>query len=153
MPQSACMSSEKVQQMPKLEWSDSFSVGIDRFDAQHKVILQYLNELYDALSGKGDQKEAVGKIVDGLIGYTLSHFQEEEVEMFRHEYPEYDAHKDMHDKLVAAAREFKTRFVVGRTSPRKLAIEIIAVLQEWLKGHILGVDRKYGAYLNQRGVN
>ena len=31
-------------------------------------------------------------------------------------------------------------------------IEVLVFLRDWLKSHIQGIDKKYGPYLNDRGV-
>jgi len=134
-------------------WDDSFSVGVSKFDEQHKVIIKYINKLYDSLKGEGAKsKDVVGEIINGLTTYTLTHFMDEEVELYRHNYPGFEAHKQKHDHLIAEVRNFQVRFNVGKAASRKLSMEIIAVLINWLKFHILQEDRKYSEFLNAKGL-
>ncbi|MBI4667201.1 MAG: hemerythrin family protein [Nitrospinae bacterium] len=140
-----------VKMRQKLAWDESFSVGVSRFDDQHKVLFEYLNELYDAMRDKSE-KEVVGKVLNKLTDYTLNHFLEEEVELSKSGYPGYLKHKEAHDKLVAAVREYHVRFHVGRETGRKMLIEIIAVLTDWLMEHIRIADKDYGMFLNSKGI-
>lgn len=140
-----------VRPMPKIQWDETYSVGVGKFDDQHKVLFGYINELYDSMRNK-DNRETVAAIIEKLMNYTMTHFFEEEIELYKNEYPNYEKHKDAHDKLVAQVREFYVRFHAGHISSMRLSIEIIAVLTEWLQKHILSVDRMYGEFLNARNI-
>lgn len=138
---------------PTVEWSEEYGVGVARFDEQHKEIFRLINELYEALAGKGDDsKKRMLNIVERLCNYTYNHFLEEEVEMYRHGFPQYEAHKENHDKLTSLARDFMVRIIAGDTGLKKLCIELIATLSAWLKVHIKETDKRYGAFLNGFGV-
>lgn len=138
-------------EMSKLEWDPSFSVGIKKYDDQHKVIIDYINKLRDSLPVK-DNRDTVGEILTKMTEYTVSHFLDEEIELYRHNYPGYNAHKELHDKLISEIRNFQVSFRVGKVSSRKISIEIIAVLTEWLVNHILKVDKQYAGFLASKGV-
>ncbi len=138
-------------EISRMEWDDSYCVGIKKYDDQHKVIIDYINKLRDSLLVK-DNRDTVGEILTNMTEYTVSHFLDEEVELYKHNYPGYNAHKELHDKLISEVRNFQVSFRVGRVSSRKLSIEIIAVLTEWLVNHILKVDKQYGKFLASKGV-
>ena len=85
--------------MAFIDWDDSFSVKVKEIDAQHKRLVDMLNELYDAMrQGKG--KEVLGKIIGGLIEYTDVHFKTEEKYFDKFGYPETEAHKKEHSDFV-----------------------------------------------------
>ena len=67
------------------QWDESLSVGINVIDAQHKRIVQYINELATARDN-GD-RATIGKVLDGMIDYTVTHFAFEESLMERAGYP------------------------------------------------------------------
>jgi DNA repair ATPase RecN len=54
-------------------WNDSYSVGIDEIDRQHKALMDMANELKYELDGKRSIKTAC-RILKGLIDYTATHF-------------------------------------------------------------------------------
>lgn len=140
-----------VQMMGKLSWNESFSVGVKKFDDQHKVLFGYLNELYDAMRDK-KEKDVVGPVLEKLLSYTLTHFFDEEIALYRTGYSGYARHKEAHDILVSTVRDYYIRFRSDSEPGRKILIEIIAVLTDWLNEHIGIVDKSYSAWLNSNGV-
>ncbi|MBI5814927.1 MAG: hemerythrin family protein [Nitrospinae bacterium] len=140
-----------VKAMSKQSWDMSYSVGVAKFDDQHKVLFEYLNQMHDAIR-TNPTAEAIGVVLEGLVNYTLTHFFDEEIELMKNGYPDYERHREEHDKLVSAARDFVVRFKTGKSTPRRLTVEIIAVLTEWLKDHIMVADKRYSDFLNARGV-
>lgn len=134
--------------MAFFEWKEDYSVGIKKIDEQHKKLVTYLNDLYEAMkSGKG--KEALDGILNGLVHYTKDHFTTEESLMKLYDYPEYEAHKQKHDKMAEHVVKLKHKVDSGEiSSPRQIA----DFLKEWLAKHILSTDQQYGPYLNQKGI-
>lgn len=57
-------------------WTDDLNTGIDVIDRQHRRIVDYINDL--ELAKAKQDREAVGKVLDELVDYTLSHFAFEE---------------------------------------------------------------------------
>ncbi len=137
--------------MPKLEWDVSYSVGVASFDAQHKYIFNYINELRDTMMGKKGH-DAVDKILVSLLDYTNGHFFNEEIMLFKHEFPDFDVHKAEHDKFLSEIRGLYVRFKAGETDSRLISAEIIAVVTELLQEHIMKTDMEYTSYLNSKGV-
>jgi methyl-accepting chemotaxis protein/hemerythrin len=131
-----------------LTWDDSLSVNIDAIDDQHKVLVDMINGLHEAMrTGKG--VKVLAKLVDGLKNYTVDHFATEERLMMQHKYPGYLAHKKEHERFVAKVLEFENAFTHGKAS---LTMDVMRFLKDWLVGHIKGVDKKYGPFFNERGV-
>ncbi|MGB8601663.1 MAG: hemerythrin domain-containing protein, partial [Rhizomicrobium sp.] len=63
--------------MSLMHWNENLSVGVDSIDADHKKLVGMVNDLFDGVKeGKGI--ETVGHILDGLIAYTVEHFDREE---------------------------------------------------------------------------
>lgn len=131
-----------------ITWSDRYSVGISRIDAQHQRLVDLINDLHAAtLAGEGNS--ALDKILDGLAGYVVSHFATEEALMKKFAYPGYDQHKAEHERLAA---QVKLLLEKSRTDRTALSPEVMMFLQRWLIGHIANVDKKYSAHLNAAGV-
>lgn len=85
--------------MPLMEWNEKLSVGVQQFDSEHKKLVGMVNDLFDAVqAGRG--KDILGPILDGLIGYTKTHFANEERYMTQHGFPGLAAHKAEHDALA-----------------------------------------------------
>lgn len=134
--------------MAIMQWNDSFSVNVAVIDGQHQKLVSMVNELHDSMKeGKGN--EVLSKIIDGLIGYTGSHFQTEERYFEQYGYPEADAHKKEHAAFVKKVTDFKAGFEKGELS---LTIEIMHFLSDWLRNHIKGSDKRYSKFFNDKGL-
>lgn len=131
-----------------LEWDASFATGISRFDEQHKVLFNMVNDLADAMQQK-KSKEAVGRVLNGLAEYTISHFADEERSFAQSRYPEETQHKALHKKLLDQVTDLIGKFNAGEPL---IAQDVINFLQDWLINHIKGSDKKYGPHLNRNGI-
>lgn len=134
--------------MALLTWSTRYSVQVKKLDDQHKKLIDILNNLHDAMKvGKG--KDVLGEVLDGLIAYTGDHFSEEERLMKTNAFPGYEEHKKEHNLLVLQARDIQSQF---RSGNGVLTQEVMSFLKNWLENHILGSDKVYGPFLNQKGI-
>jgi len=107
-----------------------------------------LNDL-DAARAQGQGKPAFAEALDGLLDYVKIHFKAEEQLMQEHGFPDYADHRNAHINMtikVAELQRIKDKYRESDIS------DLIAFLTQWLMGHIMGVDKKYGVYLNNKGV-
>lgn len=135
--------------MPLMQWNDRMSVGVAQYDEDHKKLITMLNDLFDGMQA-GKAKDVLGKILDGLIDYTKTHFGREEAAMSKHGYQEYAAHKKEHDDLTKQVIEVQKKFHTDVSA--SLSMEVMNFLKNWLVKHIQGTDKKYAPFLNSKGV-
>jgi len=134
--------------MAIISWKDEYSVGISEIDRQHHKLIDLINQLNDAMTqGKG--KEILGKILADLISYTHNHFKAEEKLFDQYGYPDAEEHKIKHQKMTEKVLDLQKQFKAKKIS---ITFEVMDFLQNWLDKHILGTDKKYGPYLNGKGV-
>jgi hemerythrin len=134
--------------MDFIRWKEAYSVQVQEIDEQHKKLFSLINHLADAMKvGKG--RDVLAVVLTELVDYTDYHFKTEELLFQQHEYPDFEKHKRMHDDLTGKARSLKASFDGGNT---KLSVDLMLLLSNWLNDHILREDRKYGPYLNSKGV-
>jgi hemerythrin len=134
--------------MAFIEWKDSLSVGVNEIDMQHQKLMGMINDLHDAMrQGKG--KDVLGKIVNGLKDYAVTHFVTEEKYFYKFEYAETDVHKKEHSDFTQKVAEFRDKFDAGKLA---LSITIMDFLSSWLQNHIKVVDKKYGPFFNEKGL-
>ena len=134
--------------MAMINWNDSLSVHVAEIDQQHKKLIEMINELNDAMKvGKG--KDVLEKIVNNLIGYTATHFKTEENYFAKFGYPDTENHKKEHAAFVQKVSDFKTGFETGKLA---MTIEVMSFLSDWLKNHIMGTDKKYASFFNEKGL-
>ncbi len=124
--------------MAKMNWSAELDTGIEVIDKQHRRILDYINQLHDSRTS-GHAHEEVGKVIDELIDYTLSHFAFEESLQEEAHYPFYKAHKRVHEIFTKRVGDFRTRFALGED----VSEELHHLLVTWLINHIKRDDADY----------
>ena len=127
-----------------LQWSPRLSVGIEKIDAQHRELIERVNALVAGL-GAQKGKEALEPTVRFLREYTVLHFTDEARLMKAAGYPKLEAHLALHAGFV---KEFDALGVAiardGATS--HLTIKASNLLCDWLRDHIAGADRDFGAF-------
>ena len=134
--------------MSLFQWKDEYIVGQFEIDSQHKRLFELADQLHAAMTtGKG--KEVLNKTLGDLIDYTKRHFAAEEKLMQTFKYPDYLAHKALHDKLTAQVVEFQKEFVSGKAP---VTIQLLQFLKDWLKHHIGETDRKIAIFLNKHAA-
>lgn len=126
-------------------WSDAYSLGLPEIDDQHKVLIDLINQLWDAIIKRARPEEML-TIVEELEKYTISHFGAEETFMRMTGYPEFDRHKKFHDDFVARIGAEKKVVQAGG----HLSLELLKYLRDWLINHILVADKAYAEVHRRR---
>lgn len=80
-------------------WEHKLDTGIDVIDAQHRRIVDYINDL-EVAKNKGDTK-LVHEVIEQLIDYTQSHFGFEEAMMEEAGYTFLKPHKKVHELFIS----------------------------------------------------
>ena len=125
--------------MAYIEWNEKFSVQVKEMDDQHKKLFDLINGFYDALTAH-QAKEGLGRLLDGLLEYTIFHFAHEERLMRRFRYEGQEAQEAAHRAFTQKVADVRTRFTEGKLV---LSLEITGFLKSWLTEHIMASDRKY----------
>lgn len=134
--------------MALIQWNESLSVNVAEIDHQHQVLIGMINELHEAMRlGKG--KEVLGKIIQGMVNYTATHFKTEEKYFDLFGYPAAEAHKQEHATFIRKVSEFRDGFEAGKLG---LSLEVMNFLSDWLQKHIKGSDQRYGPWFNAKGL-
>ncbi len=134
--------------MSMVEWIDEYSVDIQEIDEQHKCLINIMNELYTALANKSD-RDLIADVLNKLVEYTKVHFAVEETLMRIFDYDGYEAHKEIHDQIVAKVLQYHGEFQAGND---KVGMELLMFLKEWLFDHINKVDKAYTMTFHKAGM-
>ena len=135
--------------MPLMTWTAKYSVGVKKFDEEHKHLFRMVNDLNDAMSeGKG--KEILRQVLAGLATYTQYHFAAEEAALKQAGFAELAIHQSEHRALTEKVKNFMRDYERGDAS---VSVELLMFLRDWLDRHILGTDRRYTAQLNANRVS
>ena len=134
--------------MPLIQWNAGYSVGVASLDGQHQQLIGILNELHEAMAAaKADS--VLTEIVTRLGSYARMHLDTEERLLKTNSYPEFAQHKAQHDAYVSKVQAFQSELGSRRVA---VTVELLQFLKKWWMDHILGTDRRYTEFLNQRGV-
>ena len=131
-----------------IEWNDGLSVGIQEIDEQHKVLVELVNELNQAMKERHGN-DVVSDILARLDEYTRIHFAVEESLMRMLGYPAFEEHKGEHEALIDDLSGLRERFASGQQA---LSFELMHFLRMWLTNHIQETDMEYSRFFLDRGV-
>jgi hemerythrin len=135
--------------MPFMVWNDRLSVGVAALDADHKKMVEIINELYDAiLAGSG--REKLDGLLDRLMDYARYHFVREEELFAKTEYPDAAAHKREHEEMAAWINT-TCKLHRGSTIPAP-SLEVMIRLKDYFFDHILSSDQKYVPHIKAHNI-
>jgi hemerythrin-like metal-binding protein len=135
-----------------LVWNDSYLTGVERIDAQHKVLVNTLNDANARLSGT-ITRELLEQITRDLLSYAIYHFETEEALMQEFDYAGLSAadevkHREEHRSFSQQVVSLREGLRDGRLVTRE---DLLSFLNQWLVNHILNTDKRLGAFLTQHG--
>ncbi|MBI4829329.1 MAG: hemerythrin family protein [Nitrospinae bacterium] len=130
------------------EWNESHSVGVKRFDEQHKRLFDIINELHRGIT-RGEGRENTSAILRKLVAYVTEHFADEERLMERYAFPALASHTAEHNRMREIILGFLGKF---DQADARMGEQMLSALTEWINSHVGGADKQYGHFFNQRGV-
>ena len=120
-------------------WKSDFSVDIAELDDDHQMLFELLNHLRATIEcGKAS---ALPWIIDDLLQYSIYHFRHEEDMMEECHYPFMENHKLVHRMLENRLHDFVKKPEYKENL--EAATWLIGFFEEWLKDHIVGMDKNY----------
>ena len=129
--------------MSFFKWKDSFCIGVDEIDQQHRKFSDYLNACYQAVNS--DTKSAkLPVLISKLNEYALNHFSFEEDLMKAYGYPELDHHIRQHAFFVNQISRLQD---AKNSNADKAMEEAFAFMRDWFLNHILEEDKKLAAHM------
>ncbi|MCP5372951.1 MAG: hemerythrin family protein [Hyphomicrobiales bacterium] len=128
----------------RIQWQDSYSVGVPVLDAQHRHLIRLINLLEDEKQKDG----MIAHVFDELDAYIREHFRAEERMMEEAGYPDLEEHKGDHKAFNDWLSSVKIAYDSGGASSYYIAESVIAFLKNWLVSHILVTDMAYRSHLS-----
>lgn len=126
--------------MEKFEWTQDLNIGIDVIDSQHRRIVDYINDLSDAITN--GLVEEVFDVMERLRDYTFDHFAFEEQLMEQAGYPLLKSHQLVHRRFEDKVGNMYEELTNGR-DPFGVARRARNSLMVWLIQHIRHEDQDY----------
>lgn len=132
-----------------VRWSDAFRVGITEVDNQHLGLFNSMNKLYQAIVNEM-HVDQVQQRLNELVLLAKKHLDDEEALMQRAGYTDFNAHKQVHVKLLTDMDNLLKRFA---NKEEGIEMELLFFLKNWLVDHIFRVDKRYAPQLKAAGIN
>jgi hemerythrin-like metal-binding protein len=139
----------KFMDRKRVDWKDEYSVGIESIDRQHKKLINLINMLQtsvDYSTGEEFEQECLAAVVD----YTKTHFVYEEGLMSKYGYPDFEAHKAQHQKMIDKVNDILAAY---EEHPERAMKDALDFLKQWLIRHINGTDKQYSEFLLSKGTH
>ena len=126
--------------MTILNWSKQLALGIESIDKQHQHLINLTNQMDEAIAVGTDQ-DSIIKIINGLVSYTVHHFQHEEGLMLAAHYnPKlYEIHVTEHQEFVKKILEVQQQ---ANLNVGTITDGLMDYLINWLNHHILNTDKQ-----------
>lgn len=134
--------------MSFMQWRDEYSVHHATLDFDHQMLINIINQLFDAIATKQDT-HVIGQVIHSLARYVETHFAREEQVMKACRYPDLKAHAAKHREIEQTVRDIVSLW--ERDPTQVNAAEILRFLKTWLVTHILKSDMKYAPYVAHEG--
>ena len=131
-----------------LVWDSSYSVKVTEIDDQHKIIIEFINDLERAISEK-DTSQTITGILKGLFKYTVDHFAIEEQYFRRFNYAKTELHIHEHQQLVKRVNQYVADFEMSLEFD---AEDFLNFLRDWLIDHIMSSDKEYIQCFTKNGL-
>ena len=129
-------------------WDDSCKTGVAEIDQDHKVLIDLINDLYEAMQD-GSGGALLLPIFSALKHYTETHFAKEEGYMVKCEVPDQGNHFQEHRLMVEKLADLERRHRKGEAA---ISLQTLTFLRDWLKNHICAVDQAMASHLEDKGL-
>ncbi|MCG6940718.1 MAG: hemerythrin domain-containing protein [Thiohalocapsa sp.] len=121
-----------------LVWRESYALGVELLDAQHREMVRLINLVLDPAAG-----DEAGARLDALIAQLRRHFETEEVFLRAIDYPLTEEHAREHTLQLAEFVDLRRS--IGRGGGA-IGAESRTEIRQWFFNHVVAEDRRFGAY-------
>ena len=128
-----------------VQWTPNMDLGINDIDSQHRLLVDYINDLHSAMTNNSSAQEMLG-ILRKLRDYTSTHFRDEEKHFVHSDYPSTKEHLQIHREFEAKVNEVEQGIKQGTIT---LSMDLLSFLKDWLVQHIMGMDAQYAPYVKK----
>jgi hemerythrin len=128
------------------KWDDSFLIGIEELDHEHKVLIDDINRLHEEIA-RHVEKSEIEKCLGDICARMQAHFALEEHVMKEHGYKFFDEHKREHNELLDSYTEYMAQFLndTGVSSSNPIEDN----LKHWVIKHIVTSDKKMSLMIQE----
>ena len=133
-------------------WKESFRIGINSIDKQHKELFDKTGELLKKVNSGVDKlcDQCVSAILY-LKDYAVKHFADEEAYQKSIRYSAFDEHKKQHEKFIQTVLDHEKKMVESEFDAKSVK-EFTGMLVTWLIYHVADSDQKIGKFKSGEAV-
>jgi hemerythrin-like metal-binding protein len=127
-----------------IDWDESFSVGIDLIDNQHKKLFETINNYH---SEHSDTEESLSR----LLAYIDFHFTTEEDFFHKFDYEDTIEHTAQHLRYKDEINALYSKYHY-RNDDEKIRAELEEFIRNWITHHIKISDKQYTQCFKEHGL-
>jgi len=129
--------------MTLIEWKDDFKVGVPDVDAEHRDLIDLINDLHGLMQQQATHDQ-VSSSLGEIFAQISAHFALEERFMRAAEYDGFPEHKEDHEALLDEIRDIMDRVEVdGSYDEKRLSGELERWFSEHFKTHDARLHRHF----------
>lgn len=128
-----------------LEWQDSYNIGIEEIDFQHKYFLKLIKR-FALITEETLEENYLKRLLREISYYAVFHFCSEENMMINEDYPSLKVHQTLHKDLVSQLESEINNLAYDKSN----IINLIAFLANWFLNHTLNEDQKFAQFLRDK---
>lgn len=125
-------------------WKESYRLGIDKIDQQHKMLFDKTGELIQEIEGQ-QRVEIYRQMIGFLREYVVIHFRDEESYFESIGFEHQDDHKRQHRELTEFVAEYAAKLEQTQYALPQVK-ELAGMLSAWLVYHVVKEDLKYAEH-------
>ncbi len=133
--------------MSNIHWKNKYEIGHKRIDFEHQIFVDLISKLDDAAEAKSDQSYING-LLDELRAYAVFHFISEENIMHSVNYPDYDHHKLLHNKLLD---KYSQKMLEINMNKQNIS-DFVIFLKDWFVHHTINEDKKIASFIKGKNI-
>ncbi len=131
-----------------LVWDESFVLGIEEIDQQHRSIVEHFTNFSEAVQD-GSAKEVLAEMATFLVEYAALHFATEDRYMQRYNYPRIEEQHSEHDDFTRDAENLVKK-IQEEGASRELSIALTGKMVRWVIQHVRNHDRDMVNFVKER---
>ena len=133
--------------MEKVFWRNEYSVGVDKFDRQHRHLFEIINKLIAVRLDKSRDLNLTCQTLKEMFDFAREHFADEEKLMQQYAYPEIESQKKQHAYFLKTTTDLAAYHMDNK---EESVDEIAEFLNVWWVVHILKWDMKYKEFFEAK---
>lgn len=133
-------------------WKEKYKVGVPQIDAQHEELFSRVTAFVETLRSNREWSEKVSQVnatLEFMKDYVVTHFRDEEAYQDEIGYPESEAHKKIHNDMVAYVGTVSEQYEKNGYE-EALIQQFAGKLLAWLINHVAAGDQKIADYARRK---